>query len=423
MKIEIIAIGNEVVTGFTSNTNAAYISQALFREGIQVSRHSTLPDESTTLRQGLLEALQRSDVVIATGGLGPTCDDLTREIAAEIFNSDFYFDEGIANSLRQRYGESFPTIQDQATIPTKAHPLPNSAGTAPGLVFRQENRILILLPGVPPEMQTMFSEQVLPYIKEAFAGKKRVFLKQLHFFQLPRGEASIDPLLRKLKEEHPDVYFGIYPSQGTVQVHLNVEANNEKEAERYLVKPYEAILKQFGNYAFESSTGKLENAVHEWFIKENFSLSIAESCTGGSLSSKLTRIPGASKYFLGSVVAYSNELKTNLLGVSPVVLEKHGAVSRETVFGLLQGVLEKTGSDFAVAVTGIAGPSGGTPDKPVGTIWGAVGHKNAEPHIWSFFLRGNRDMIIDRAVNTLYMELLKYCFRFKTHNSTKIGYE
>lgn len=413
MKIEVLSIGNEILSGIIINSNAAYISQILFQEGFSVSRHTVLPDDPHILRQGIEDALSRTDLLLTTGGLGPTCDDITRKVVADIFQSDFHYDAEIAADLTRRYG-NFPTIPDQATVPSKATILKNKLGTAPGLVFKAEKSTLIMMPGVPPEMKEMLNDEVLPYIKRTFQLKKRPYFKRLNFFGLP--EAAIDPLLRKLKEQYPLVDFGIYPSLGIVNVQITTISTDETSAMNQLDSCYHAIANEFAANLFLSSTGRIEEAVHDRFIKNKWTLSIAESCTGGSLAAHLIQLPGASQYFLGSIVAYSNELKTEFLDVSENLIMEKGAVSKEVVAEMLQGLFKRTKCDFGIAVTGIAGPTGGTPEKPIGTVWGAVGHRGDDPHVWKLHVRGPREMIIEWSVNALLANLLKISQQAKFFN-------
>lgn len=406
MQIEVIAIGNEVLSGFTVNSNAAYISKKLTDSGIRVTRHSVLPDDPVLLKEGLLHALQHNDIVLTTGGLGPTCDDLTRTAAAELFHSEWRFDEEIASDLKLRYGDNLPSIQNQATLPAKTKVLKNSVGTAPGLIFKSDKSILILMPGVPPEMRVMFSEQVLPYLKNCIPVKERRYYRKLQMFGVP--EIRVDPLLRTLKKEFPSIDFGIYPHQGLLEVHLSIASDSEQNAMSTLSQPLSRISREFSPFLFEAPEGRIELAVHQHFTERKLTLSTAESCTGGSVAARLTQIPGASHYFLGAIIAYSNALKTELLGVPQELLHEYGAVSSETVASMLQGALDRTQSDYAVAATGIAGPTGGTPEKPVGTVWCAVGRRNAAPKIWKLQARGSREMVIERSVNILLAELLAY---------------
>lgn len=406
--IEIVAIGDEILHGVTVNTNAAYISRELDKAGFSVVRHTVLPDDPKTLKRGLKEALSRSDVVITTGGLGPTCDDVSRSVAAELFGSDFYLNEELLAALKKRYGNKPVSLENQATVPRKAKILPNPVGTAPGFMFEPQppasSGILMMMPGVPPEMRAMLADQVIPALLAAFPPSSRQYVKSLHLMNLP--ESVVDPELRRLEMEYPAVSFGIYPSLGLLTIHMKCRADNEQQAMAILEQPFQQLSADFELYQFSSPSGTIEEAVHLAFIKKGLTLSIAESCTGGAVAARLTRLPGASKYFLGSLVTYSNELKTRLLGVPAALIKKKGAVSEDVVKAMVAGLLEQTGSDYGIAVSGIAGPDGGTPEKPVGTVWGAICRKNESPRAWKFRGYGNREMIIERCVNALLAELV-----------------
>lgn len=404
MKAEIIAIGSEVLSGFTINSNAAFLSQELIKAGFFIDRHTVLPDDPAILENGLAEALKRNQIVITTGGLGPTCDDLSRQIAAQLFQSDYRYDEDIAADLKKRYGDKLSSLKDQATVPSKAVIFKNSVGTAPGFLFNTSSSMLFMIPGVPAEMRAMFLEHVLPYLKKTIPTSSRYFVKHLYFFNTP--ESDIDPFLRELQHEYPDVNFGIYPSHGFVGVNFSIQASSEEEANRKLNPPYEKIATQFANVLFDAPSGKIEEAVQLRFIEKGLTLSAAESCTGGQFSATLTQLSGSSQYFQGAIVAYSNQLKTKLLNVPEKLIKEKGAVSEEVVRAMLLGLFEQTQSDYGVAVTGIAGPNGGSPEKPVGTLWCAVGKRGSPPHVWQPKGHGNRHTIITRSVNSMLAELL-----------------
>ncbi len=406
MRMELLVIGNEVLTGFTVNTNASFIGQELLKEGYVLEKQTILPDREEDLLQELSESLKRSDVVITTGGLGPTIDDITRKSVAAHFASEFIFDENVAADLKKRYGENFPTIKDQATVPAKAKILINPSGTAPGFIFEKDGRALIVVPGVPMEMKPMLLEQALPYILKKFPLKTKVYKKALHLFEL--GEHDVDPLLRELNKKYTEVEFGIYPSLGVLTILVGAKAKSEHDAMKVLEEPFSELERNFATNCFTSKSGCIEETIHDSFLENQWTLSIAESCTGGHAASRITQMPGASEYFLGAVVPYSNALKTKILGVPEELIEEAGAVSKDVAAKMVEGVLRLTGSDFGLAVTGIAGPTGGTPEKPVGTVWCAVCRKGESPHTWKLQGRGTREMIITRSVNSLFSNLLIY---------------
>ena len=406
MKVELIVIGNEVLAGHTVNRNLAFIGKKLDQAGYTLSRETVLSDSHEDLKEGFTEALKRSDIVITTGGLGPTIDDVTRRAAAEVYGSSFRIDDKVVENLRGRFGDKFPTIEDQATVPEKAQVLINNVGTAPGLILQGDPGTLILMPGVPSEMHPILTEQVIPFLKKNFPRKDQIYRRSLHIFELP--ESAVDAVLRQLAEKYPRIDFGIYPGMGIVSVTLAAKAKNGSEADALLHEPYTDLEEHFATNCFESESGNIEEAVQKLFIHKGWTLSCAESCTGGAVAARITQHPGSSGYFLGSIVSYANEVKTAALNVPSELIEEKGAVSEEVVAQMVKGALDLTGSDFALAVSGIAGPSGGTKEKPVGLVWCAVQHRDGEPHIWKLNHYWPRHLVILRSVNSLLSNLLTY---------------
>lgn len=353
MSIEIVSIGNEVLRGMIVNTNAAYLGRRLDEEGWSVIRQTTLPDDDQDIQKGLQEALDRSKIVITTGGLGPTIDDITAESAQKLFT-------------------------------VSSIPLHNRMGSAPGVYFQEGDRHLFLLPGIPAEMEVMFEEQVLTKLPP----QKKVDRLQLNFAML--NEKDVDPILREM-----NVDAGIYPAYGSLKVVLRGTG----------LAPIEKKLKEkFAAHYFDAPT--LEEAIQKWMITHGKTLVTAESCTGGMIAASLVKIPDASKYFLGSFVTYSNEMKEKVLHVSS--LKKSGAVSGETVHEMWKGALDVSGADFAVAVSGVAGPTGGTPEKPVGSVYYAIGFKGQEPSIGNEHSKGPRSFVIMRTTRRLLGRILNF---------------
>lgn len=398
--IEIVTIGNELLAGSVLNTNSAYISRKLLEKGFAVFRQTTLPDDLELLKEGLSEAMSCSPLVIATGGLGPTLDDNSKKAAAELFDSPLQFDERIAEELKQRFGGAIAaTLEDQATLPTKALILSNTLGTAQGLIFNDGLRTLILLPGVPWEMQNLFEDSVMPFLEKHFQTAERIFTEKLHLINT--FESQVDPDLRALKELDPEIDFGIYPSYGLLTIIIkSLDPHNVQSAAAYLKR-------KFADRMFDAPSGKIEEAIHQLFLKLNLSLSAAESCTGGKLSAKLTALAGASGYFRGGCVVYSNDLKVALLNVPLNLIKEKGAVSKEVAEAMAEGMLQVAKSDFSVAITGIAGPDGGSEDKPVGTIFYAIKEKNQPVITARIQAFGSRKVIIEYSVNTVLSELYK----------------
>lgn len=396
--VEIIAIGTEIVNGYTVNSNAAFMSQLLSAEGFTIARHTALPDNPILMEAEIRRAYAENDIVITTGGIGPTLDDLTRDVIAKVMDSRLILSQKVFDDLHRRYGNRF-SIEQQSTVPEKAEILINAVGTAPGLVFYEKGKLLAVLPGVPEEMKALFTKQLLPLLQERFKKRPQLYTESVNFWGIP--ESDIDAVLRTL---NPDLKIGIYPNQGIVTARLS--ANDPKD----LMEPIGKLKEAFKDNQFESASHLTSEAVHTLFSKQGYTLSCAESCTGGAIAEALTQYSGASAYFLGSLVTYSNDMKHTILGVPESVLNTYGAVSKETVEAMLNGLLERTSSDWGIAVTGIAGPTGGTPEKPVGTTWCAVGAKGKEPFIWKMQFKGDRTANIRRTVNIVLGRLFHEAF-------------
>lgn len=392
MFVELVSIGDEVLSGMVVNTNSAYISQKLTEIGFLIKRHTVIEDDHDLIIETLSESMASAPLVITTGGLGPTVDDITRKALSELFDTPLEYNEELANEIKKRFGE-VKALQDQATVPKSAHILPNRAGSASGLVLYNGSSMVISLPGVPSEVKVLMEEEVIPFLLKTFnivkEGKERV----LHFFQL--AESDVDPFLRKLREDHPKLKIGIYPSLGFLKVKFSGE---EIEVETASL----LILDEFKDKHYHSSDGSLEQAIQELFIINKWTLSVAESCTGGALAAALTKKSGCSNYFVGGVLAYSNDIKKKVLKVPAELIEEKGAVSEEVASKMVQGVIDLTSSDFGVAITGIAGPGGGSDDKPIGTVFIAVKKRGEEPKVTALKLKGVRGQIIEKSViNTL----------------------
>jgi PncC family amidohydrolase len=371
MSIELVTIGDEILRGQTVNTNTAEIGRRLTEEGWKIVRQTTLPDDPVLLELGLAEALARTPLVIATGGLGPTLDDLTVFVAKKLF-------------------------------PTPGEPIPNSVGSAPGFIFIHGKQALFLLPGVPEEMRVMLQTSLLPYLHRHFPPPPKLFSAALHFYLL--SENRVDPILRDLQSRFP-LDIGIYPSYGTLTVMLRgADASFVEKAKEEVAKAFQDQL---------LPTPKLSEAVGLWLQEHKATLAFAESCTGGFMASQITQVPGASAYFLGSLVTYANELKEALLGVSSNTLKAHGAVSEPTVLEMWHGLIKKTDADYGIAVSGIAGPGGGSSQKPVGTIYYALGKKGSTPEAGTFEVKGDRQAVILRTTQRLLAYLWRYVNRIE----------
>lgn len=380
---EIVSIGTELLKGTTVNSNATFISQQLKSIGFEVQRQTTIPDDKEIIVETLAESLASSPLVITTGGLGPTIDDVTREAISDLIDSPLVFHEELAKALLERFGE-MDSLINQATIPKKALILPNYSGTASGLIFMHGSSLLVVLPGVPIEMEALMENEVIPYLKKIFPLSNQT-TERLNFFNL--FESSVDPTLRKLNASLPELKIGIYPHNSLLSVTLEGSLREVTIAK-------EELLKRFDEHHYESSDNTIETGIKELFTKNGWTLSLAESCTGGALAARLTSVPGASAYFLGALVSYSNALKEQLLNIPASLLQEKGAVSKEVALAMAEAIQKNTSSTFAVGITGIAGPTGGTEEKPVGTVHFAINN-----HSYTLNAKGNRKTIIERSVN------------------------
>lgn len=405
-QVELITIGDELLLGFTIDTNAAHISRVLAASGIEIVRRTTVGDEADKIAQAVREALDRTGAVITTGGLGPTSDDLTKPAIAQIFGRAMKLDEGILTRLEERWRTRFPnsvfpaTNRTQAEIPEGARILANRHGTAPGIWLEDsKGRWVAMMPGVPREMRGMLAEELLPAIQSRMKGPESVVLSGT-LRTTGIAESAIAELLGPNFLGGPGTELGSLPLAylpGVAGVDLRVTAKGmPRERAQNLVK--QAILKLRGRveaYAYGGNDADLAAVVLDRCRALKLKLAVAESCTGGMLGERLTNIPGSSDVFLGGVIAYHNDVKTELLGVRAEDLERYGAVSEEVALQMAAGVRERIGADVGVSVTGIAGPGGGTPEKPVGLVWIAIHSSDAKAR--RFHLVGDRAEIRQRA--------------------------
>lgn len=404
MEFEVINIGDEVLYGYTENTNASFISKQLLESGFLPVGHIVVGDDPDTIEQTLTQALKRERVIITTGGLGPTIDDLTRKIVAGLFGVMLAPRDDLKERFNVRYGKDYPTLSDQTEQPEGALLLANELGSASGLILEDEKlfprAILIALPGVPEEMKEMLTKQVIPFLKKRYTNAKGLIIKTMHFVGL--REHELDPTLRKLKMQYPDVGFGIYPGISVVTIHLRAKS------EEMLAPAYNFIRDHFGMHLFSSPSGTLLEAVHLELIRQKISLATAESCTGGAIAAAFVQNPNASAYLQAGVVAYSNDVKIRLLGVDAQVIDKRGAVCEEVTCQMAQNVKRLINTDLAIAVSGIMGPAGGSKEKPVGTVAASIAYKELPVFSWTMSLKGNREMLIKKTVQEILAQTLLF---------------
>ncbi len=369
MKAEIIAVGSELLTPDRLDTNSLYLTQRLNELGFEVHLKSIVGDDVDDIRNLLLAALRRSRLIVLSGGLGPTEDDLTRNATAAALGRKLTPQESILEYLRRRFalrGQPMPKINErQAEVIDGAETLGNPAGTAPGMWIEDGDTCLALLPGPPRELQAVFEAHVAQ--RAAKIGSGRILhTRSLSLQGLP--ESEVDSRIASIYKSYPRVQTTILAAKGIISVRLRSWLRPEEEASE-LEEAAGRILQELGEVVFTTSGEGLEHAVGRLLRESGLSLAAAESCTAGMLGASLTRVPGSSDYFRGGVICYSNDLKVRLCRVPPAILERHGAVSAETAEALARGVREVAGSDIGVSITGIAGPGGGSELKPVGLIF------------------------------------------------------
>jgi nicotinamide-nucleotide amidase len=394
--IEILSIGNEILSGGVINTNTAFIAQSLRKKGFQVLRQTTLGDDPALLKKGIQEAVKRSSLILTTGGLGPTFDDTTKQVLSELFEKPLVLNEEVAVDLKKRFPD-FSSFETQAFLPKGAHLLPNTIGTAPGFVLSSAMCTLIAMPGVPQEMMRMLEHSVIPYLEQHFPVREKTYEEDLYFTLL--SETKLDPVLREMLEKTKGLEIGIYPSLSQVRVHLSVTENDEKRAKDLLFSCREKLVSLFPHHVYPSVSGSIAESVQELFLEKKKKLSIAESCTGGALSRLLTKIPHSSEYFLGSVVCYTDEVKRDLLKVREKTLKEKGAVSRQAVCEMIDGLFHVTKADYALAISGIAGPGGGTEDLPVGSVYIGVGKRGEKSDVGLIHAPKDRLSVIEYSAH------------------------
>lgn len=406
MRAELLTIGSELLSGATVNTNAAYLAQALARIGIRLSRQTAVPDAAGPMEAALREALERSELVLTTGGLGPTFDDVTVEAIAAATNRPLVMDAEAAAHVRRAYQARHRRLQQaalrQARLPSGAQPVTNALGTAPGVWLKLPHALLIALPGVPGEMRQMLDRAVLPRLQR-LPGRTAIASSTIRTVGIV--ELRIEQLLKRLKLS-PEVQIGLYPNLRLVDVQLTATAPSARKAEQIVRKADRVLGRALGAYVYGREGDTLEGVIGRLCLARRATLALAESCTGGLVAARLTDVPGSSRYFKGGVIAYDNEVKKTLLGVPAELLRKHGAVSPHVANAMAQGcVCTSARGSIGLAVTGITGPGGGTRNKPVGLVYIGIADRRGSRAIEHRF-HGDRAAIRAHAVHAA-LDLLR----------------
>jgi len=393
MDAEIIAVGSELLTPSHLDTNSLYLTGKLNSLGIEVRVKTVVGDDRQRLAEVFRAALGRSRLIILTGGLGPTEDDVNREVVAEVLGRPLREVPEILRQLEERFARYGRVMSAnnarQALVPEGAHWLPNPRGTAPGLWIEQDGIIIVLLPGPPNELEAMFNSACLPRLAPMTTGE-RILTRVYKVVGLP--ESEVDQRIAPLYKTCQNPTTTILATPGTIEIHLRARAPSEEEAETLLAELGDNIETALGDYVFSSRGESLEEVVGMYLVMRQKTIAVAESCTGGALSDRLTCMPGSSSFFLGGAVCYSNDLKTRLAGVPPSLMEENGAVSKPVAVALAEGIRRRAGASIGLGLTGIAGPSGGTPEKPVGLVFIALADERGT-QVREFRFPGGRERV------------------------------
>lgn len=410
MKVEVVTIGTELILGATLDSNAAELGRALAATGVEIVRRTTVPDRPDAIRAAVAEALERTGFVVTTGGLGPTRDDETKTVVAEMLGRPLVLDEGLLAALEARFhrmGRSpMPAAnRSQAYVPEGATILPNPRGTAPGLwVEDSGGRTAVLLPGVPREMRGLLVEEVLPRLVRRAGGTPRVVRSRtVRTTGIP--ESALAERVGAIEETIAPLTLAYLPSLFGVDLRLTAWGLPPDEAERRLTAAADRLVPLAGEHYYGDEDTDLAATLLARLRRGGRRLAVAESCTGGLVAERITAIPGASDTFLGGLVAYADAIKSRMLDVPLETLRAHGAVSEETVRAMAEGAQRVFAVDCSMAVTGIAGPSGGTPDKPIGTVWLAA-RVGTDTRTVRRVFPGDRDEIRARAAQAV-LDLLR----------------
>jgi nicotinamide-nucleotide amidase len=394
---EIIAIGSELLTPDKTDTNSLWLTEKLNEIGIEVKLKTVVGDDEARLEETVRDASRRSDIVISTGGLGPTEDDITRKISARALGRELVFREELVDDLRERFrrwGREMPEINKrQAYIIEGAQILPNPNGSAVGMLLELDEKFHVVLPGPPRELKPMFEQHILPRLREK-AGEICVKRRILRVAGI--GESAVDEKIAPIYKQYANPQTTILFNRSEIEIHLTAQCRTEPEADALIEEVAAKIVEALGTPVFATNGETMEEIVGKLLAENGKTLSLAESCTGGLIAQRLTEISGSSKYFIEGVVAYANEAKIRTLNVPAQLIETHGAVSAEVAEAMAKGMRERTNTDYAVSVTGIAGPTGGSEEKPVGLVFIGYSDEN-ETRSFKTILPGDRELVRWRA--------------------------
>ena len=409
MNAKIIAIGDEILQGQTLNTNANFLAQKLTELSFRVDQMCTIGDNSIAIIDALDKSVGKYNLIVFTGGLGPTSDDITKKVLGKYFQGELIENKEVLSDVK-RFVESRNFVlnennRKQALVPSSCKVVRNPFGTAPGMIFEKNNSTIISLPGVPFEMQQLFEEQITSELKRIFDFPTKC-IRFIHTLGIP--ESILAEKLKNFEANLPsNIKMAYLPSPEDIKIRLWTFGGFQKRICEQITDLTEELKTIFGNNIFGFGDDTLESVLSDLLIEKNKTVSLAESCTSGGIANRIVSVSGSSKYFIGGIVSYSNEAKINTLGVKPETIDNFGAVSKETVEEMAKGALNVFGTDYSIAVSGIAGPDGGTDEKPVGTTWIAVANKDKIiAKVYKFGTR--RDINIRRAIATALHNLINF---------------
>lgn len=408
MDVHIITIGDELLNGQVVDTNSAWMGKELERHGFRVAHKTTVGDVEEDMSEAIDAAMRGATVVLVTGGIGPTKDDKTRTVLCRYFESGLHFSEEVYGNIDRMFAasgrEMNPLTRDQAMTPDRCTVIINRAGTAPGMWFERDGKVLVSMPGVPYEMQWLMSQEVIPRLSERFG--QDIFIRHHTVWVSGYGESALAIKLAAFEEELPAYMKLAYlPQSGLVRLRISAYTSAGEEAQQNISLQAKKLHGLLGGSIIGVEDKSPEVLIADALLSKGLTMGTAESCTGGRIAAMVTSVAGSSRYFAGSVVAYSNEVKKRALGVSPRDLQEYGAVSRVVVEQMALGAMQALGCDCAVATSGVAGPDGGTADKPVGTVWIAAGRQDKV--VSECYRFGNvREANIGRASNAALLMLL-----------------
>lgn len=403
MNAEIISVGTELLLGEILNTDAQFLAEELSQLGIDVYCQTVVGDNRKRLSESIKSALERSDIIITSGGLGPTPDDLTKEVLSECMGEELVMDEESLEYIQNYFKEIGHKMSDnnkkQAMMPKNAVIMKNNNGTAPGAIIEKNGKTAIMLPGPPNELQPMFKESVLPYLKDK--SEYILYSRVLQIFGI--GEAMLASKLEDMMNKYENPTVAPYAKTAGVRLRITAKCKSEDEGKK-LIEPVEKEIKDIlGDVVFGYGEESIQEVLVKFLAEKQLHISAAESCTGGTFTGMITDVAGASGVLNESVVTYANSAKMKYLGVKEETLEKHGAVSEETAYEMAEGIRKASGADIGVGITGIAGPDGGSKEKPVGLVYVGVSSKNGT-EVKRLTLKGNREKVRYQAcINALDM--------------------